>query len=296
MNNITKGIILVATGAASYGAVATFIKLGIEDGFSTAELTFSQGFMGFVSLLLINIFAKKAKGGPGLLTPTVKDRFKLMAGGISLGLTSTFYYLSLSSVSVSVCIVMLMQSVWMGSLLDLIVKKTKPSKEKIIAIVIVLIGTVFTTNLLDSEIEINIEGVLWGLLAAVSYTFTLFSSNRIATKYPPLIRSFYMIAGSICVVTLVWGHSLLQQFDINVLWRWGLLLSFFGTVIPPLFFTKGMPLIGVGLGSIVASTELPITVLVAWIVLCEQVLLIQWFGIVLILLAVIVMNLALFKK
>lgn len=296
MNNITKGIILVAIGAASYGAVATFIKLGGKDGFSTAELTFSQAFVGFILLFLINIFAKKAKGGPGLSTPTVKDRLKLMAGGIPLGLTSTFYYLSLSYVSVSVCIVMLMQSVWMGSLLELIVKKTKPSKEKIIAIVIVLIGTVFTTNLLDSEIEINIQGVLWGLLAAVSYTFTLFSSNRIAIKYPPLIRSFYMMAGSICIVSSVWGYALFQQFDVNVLWKWGLFLSFFGTVIPPLFFTKGMPLTGVGLGSIVASIELPVSVLVAWLILGEQVLLIQWFGIALILLAVIVMNLALFKK
>ena len=295
-NSIIKGVILVAVGAASYGVLAIFVKLGGEDGFSTAELTFAQTFTGLIVLFAMHLLSKKTNNVQTARIPTKREKLSLMLGGIPLGLTSSFYYLSLTYTSVSVCIVLLMQSVWMGSVLDLVVNKTKPSKEKIIAIVIVLIGTVLATNLLNSEIILDMKGIFWGLLAALSYTFTLFSSNRIAVKYPPLTRSLYMMVGSLCIVSIIWGYSLFQQFDVTVLLKWGLILALFGTILPPLFFTKGMPITGVGLGSILASVELPISVIAAKIILHEKVDSIQWFGILLILVAVIVMNYSLLRK
>jgi drug/metabolite transporter (DMT)-like permease len=289
-NTIFKGVVLVAIGAASYGVLATFVKLGGADGFSTAELTFSQALMGMLVLIAMNLFSNKINKARAIRKPTGREKFHLMLGGIPLGLTSSFYYMSLQSVSVSVSIVLLMQSVWIGTALDLIVNRTKPSKEKLIAILIVLIGTVLATNLLDSKIVVEPAGILWGLLAALSYTFTLFASNRVAVSYPALTRSLYMMIGSLAIITIVWGYSLSQQFDPDALWKWGLVLALFGTVFPPLFFTKGMPVTGVGLGSILASIELPVSVIMAGIILREEVFFIQWIGIALILLAVVVMN------
>jgi drug/metabolite transporter (DMT)-like permease len=105
-----------------------------------------------------------------------------------------------------------------------------------------------------------------------------------------------MMIGSLCIISIVWGYSLFQQFNPQVLWKWGLILAFFGTIFPPLFFTKGMPITGVGLGSILASIELPVSVLMAGIILREEVLPVQWTGIVLILLAVVIMNFSLVRR
>ncbi|GAB6011623.1 EamA family transporter [Viscerimonas tarda] len=294
-NHLIKGIILVAIGAASYGVLATFVKLGGDDGYSTAELTFSQAVVGLVVLFVMNLLSGKLNKAQATRTPTKREKINLILGGIPLGLTSSFYYMSLTYVSVSVCIVLLMQSVWMGSVLDLIVNKTKPTKGKLLAILIVLIGTVLSTNMLNSEIVLNWEGIFWGMLAALSYTFTMFSSNRIAVRYPALTRSLYMMIGSLCIVSIVWGYSLFQHFDVTVLLKWGLILALFGTIFPPLFFTKGMPITGMGLGSILASIELPVSVLMAGIVLHEEVDCIQWVGIVLIIVAVVVMNYSLIR-
>ena len=58
----------------------------------------------------------------------------------------------------------------------------------------------------------------------------------------------------------------------------------------------GFPITGIGLGSIVSALELPVSVLMAFIILNEKVVVAQWLGIVLILIAIVVMNTNLNKK
>lgn len=292
---IIKGIFIVSMGAASYGVLAVMVKLGGQDGYSTGELTFSQSFIGLLLLLFFNMGRNVAKPQVEQRKIPVTQKWKLMLGGIPFGLTSSFYYLSLTYTSVSVCIVMLMQSVWIGSVIDFVINKNKPTPNKIIAIIIVLAGTILATNLFSSDIDIDWRGIFWGLMAALSYSVSLLVSNNVATGYPPLSRSLYIIAGSATVVTLIWGYSLFNQFDPSVLWKWGIPIALFGTVLPPLLFTKGIPVIGVGLGSILASIELPVSVTMARIVLGEQINISQLLGIILILLAVVIMNISYLK-
>lgn len=70
----------------------------------------------------------------------------------------------------------------------------------------------------------------------------------------------------------------------------GIVLSLFGTIIPPMLLNAGFPHTGIGLGSIVSSLELPVSVLMAYFLLHEQVLLVQWIGILLIIMAIVIMN------
>lgn len=294
--NTLKGVFYVAMGASSYGVLAVSVKLGAQDGYTTGEMVFSQALLGFFILLLINLSFRASGRKSRVMTPPKKGIYSLMLGGIPLGLTSTFYYVALQYVSVSVCIVLLMQSVWMGAVLDLIINKTKPSVSKIVAIIIVLAGTVLATNLFNSEVQLNWIGIGWGMLAALSYTITMSVSNKVAVGYSPIVRSMFMMLGSVLTVSLVWGYSLMHHFDISVFWKWGLLLAFFGTVLPPLLFTKGFPLSGLGLGSIVASIELPVSVFAAYIILHEPVDIAQSIGIILILVAIVMMNITAMKK
>ncbi len=78
--------------------------------------------------------------------------------------------------------------------------------------------------------------------------------------------------------------------------KWGIILALFGTIIPPLLFNAGFPLTGIGLGSIVSALELPVSVLMAYFLLNEKVILLQWIGIVLIILAIVIMNVNFKKK
>ena len=84
-------------------------------------------------------------------------------------------------------------------------------------------------------------------------------------------------------------------FDFTIFLKWGIILALFGTIIPPMLLNAGFPLTGIGLGSIVSALELPVSVLMAYFLLHEKVDLLQWVGILLILVAIIIMNVK-FKK
>lgn len=288
-NNILKGSLFIALGASSYGMLATFVKMAYQEGFSTAEVTFSQYIMGFTGLFILSLFQKrKTETKPEI--SGFKSSLKLIAAGTSLGLTSTFYYLSVQYVPVSVAIVLLMQTVWMGVIAEMIIYKNMPGLRKIIAVFIILIGTVLATNLLEESVTINWTGFFWGLMAALSYTATMYSSNTIELDSPPLRRSFFMILGGLIVIALIFNSSINSHFSTGIFMRWGIVLSLFGTILPPLLFTRGMPLTGMGLGAIIASVEIPVSILVAYIWLKEPVDLLQWIGVILILFAVVLMN------
>ena len=294
-NNILKGVLLVALGATSYGMLATFVKLAYKDGFTTAEITSSQFIYGILGLLLINLFQKIFKKEK-TKTATSKNIFQLMIAGTSLGMTSVFYYLCVRYIDVSIAIVLLMQTVWMGVLLEWFLDKKRPSKQKIISVIIVLLGTFLATKLYGFNIQLDWRGIFWGILAAASFTTTMFTANKVVLEISSAQRSLYMLLGGGVIVFIFSAFTQVGALNFDIFKNYGLFLALFGTIIPPILLNAGFPKTGLGLGSIVASLELPVSVLMAFLILNEKVVIWQWLGIFLIILAVVIMNLNFSKK
>jgi drug/metabolite transporter (DMT)-like permease len=290
-NRVLKGVFLVAFGATSYGMLATFVKMAYNEGYTTAEITSSQFILGILGILVINLFQKiRNKNKNKTLKASKKNIFHLMLAGISLGMTSVFYYLTVKYIPVSIGIVLLMQTVWMGVLLEMILEKKIPSTQKIISVVIVLIGTVLATNLIKNEITLDWHGIMWGVLAAASFTTTMFTANGVATEISSAQRSLYMLLGG---AVIVFSFSIATQtapYNFDIFLKWGIVLALFGTIIPPMLMNAGFPLTGIGLGSIVSALELPVSVTMAYLLLSEKVNITQWLGIILIILAIVIMN------
>jgi len=280
----------VALGACSYGMLTTFVKMAYADGYTSHEVTFSQMALGVVGLLLINLFVRR-KDNSSVETSRTRSKLKLIAAGTTLGLTSTFYYLAVKYIPVSIGIVMLMQSVWMGVVLEALLQRKKPGSKKILAVIAILIGTAMATNLLNDSFMLDWRGIGWGILAAMSYTGTIYCSNTVSLEMHSLKRSLWMMIGGFIIVSAISLPYLVVEYRMEILLNWGLVLALFGTILPPLLYTAGMPKIDVGLGAIISSIELPAAVLMAYFLLNEKVEIMQWLGITLILLAVIQMNL-----
>lgn len=294
-SDVLKGSVFIALGACSYGMLATFVKIAYREGFSLAEVTVSQFGLGFIGLLILTLFLKQ---GPELPVKKsgVKGILRLIIAGTSLGLTSIFFYRAVQYIPVSVGIVLLMQTVWISVVLEMIMHKKLPGLRKVVSVLIILGGTMLATAMFKQAANINWIGFGWGIMAAISYTASMYSSNNIELSFPPLKRSLYLIMGGLIIIVLVFHSSLNSQFSYGIFLRWGLLLSLFGTIIPPLLFTRGMPLTGVGLGAIIASTEIPVSIIMANVLLNESVSLLQWVGVILILFAVVLMNVGMEKK
>lgn len=294
-NNTLKGVILVALGASSYGMLATFVKMAYQEGYTTAEVSGSQFFLGLLGVLILNIFQRFKKNTTEVKV-SKRQIPQLILAGTSMGFTSVFYYLSVKYVPVSIGIVLLMQTVWMGVLLEMLLDKKRPSGQKIFSVVLTLIGTILATNLLKSDLNLDWRGFFWGLLAAAAFTATMFSANRVANEVSSLQRSLFMLVGGAIIVFLFALITQNTPFNFSIFIKWGIILSLFGTIIPPLLLNTGFPLTGIGLGSIVSALELPVSVTMAYFLLAEEVNWIQWFGIVLIITAIVLMNIRLKKQ
>lgn len=313
-NSVLKGVFLVGLGATSYGMLATFVRMAYDENYTTAEVTVSQFVFGIIGILLINAFQRNRNNNTAVKA-SKKNKSQLMLAGTSTGLTSVFYYLAVKfDIPVSIAIVLLMQTVWIGVLLEWFLEKKAPSKVKTISVIIVLIGTVLATNLLNADVKLNPLGIFFGLLAATSFTTTMFTANRIATEISSAQRSLYMLFGG-GIMVLIFAlitqiipnqfpsvadalgvFSTAKDFNFSIFFKWGIILSLFGTIIPPMLLNAGFPLTGIGLGSIVSALELPVSVLMAYFLLNEKVILLQWVGIVLIILAIVIMNVNFKKK
>ena len=294
-NSVLKGVFFVALGATSYGMLATFVKMAYSENFTTAEVTTSQFVYGLLGLLIINGF-QKFKNKEIAQKASKKNIAQLVLAGTSTGLTSLFYYLAVKYIPVSIGIVLLMQTVWMGVLLEMFLEKKIPSKTKITAVFIVFLGTILATNLISNQFILDWRGIVWGLLAAASFTTTMFTANRIATEISSAQRSLYMLTGGAIIVFFFAIFTQTTPFDFQIFMKWGIVLSLFGTIIPPMLLNAGFPLTGIGLGSIVSALELPVSVLMAYFLLDEQVVFVQWIGILLIILAIVLMNINFTKQ
>lgn len=315
--SIIKGVIFVALGASIFGMLATFVKLSYKDGYTTSEVTTAQFILGLLGLMILNVIQTKTSKKE-LTTPTGKEIKILMLAGTSLGCTSLFYYLCVQYINVSIAIVLLMQSVWFSVVVESLISKKFPNARKVVATIIVLVGTLLATNLINLEVKLDWRGLFWGLMAAASFTATMFTSNTLVTHIPVLRKSLVMLSGGAVIVFIFLFFAQIgplhfealksfylnftentqhiRPFDFSILYTYGFILALFGTIIPPTLFNLGFPRTGLGLGSIISSLELPVSVTMAFILLGEKVVLIQWLGILLILLAIVLMNLPAKKK
>jgi drug/metabolite transporter (DMT)-like permease len=277
--------LIVFFGGCCYGVLSTFVKLAYSAGFSSTEVTGGQYFFGTILIWCVVLFTKKKK-------LSLKQILKILLSGIPFGLTGLFYYQSLKTLNASLAIIFLFQFVWIGAIFDWIFNKKKPSKQKLISIGIVLIGSVLAANVISlKEGSFSWQGAIWGSLAAFTYTGFIFLSGSVEKDTPPVLKSALLSTGALIVVFLLFPPRFLFDFSVlKGLSQYGLILGGFGVVLPPLLFSIGMPHVGPGLGTILSASELPVAVTLSSLVLSEHVNWIQWIGVILIFAAIMGSN------
>ncbi len=284
-----RGAIAVFIGAASFGILSTFVKLAYAENFTLGEVTGVQVLFGAAILwLLYGLVALKSMK----TYPKRTSKVKILLAGISTGAVSILYYKCVELVPASIAIVLLMQFIWVSALINFAVFKQKATKKQVLGIIGILVATLLATGVFETTIQtINPIGILYGMLAAIAYAIFIIVNGKVGNDYPPVQKSALMITGAcILVFTVLQPVSLILLETNSRIIYYGLLLSLFGTVLPPLLFAYGMPKIGISLGSILSAVELPVAVVMSYTILSETVSLLQWIGVIGILAVVIWTN------
>ncbi|MEN2487975.1 DMT family transporter [Flavobacterium sp. B11] len=289
---MNKYIIIVALGALSFGMLSSFAKIAYGEGYSPAEITLTQALAGTLILWSIVIF-RKLKNGHKLAL-----NWKLLLAGTTMGSSAYTYYLSVAYIPASLAIVLLMQITWLSILVDWIFFKKRPNTVEVGSALFIILGTVLAGNLLDlSNANISFTGVALSLLSALLYTLYIVFTSKIGKETPMFEKSALMTSGSAMIIFLINCEAITTSTHLDFgLLQWGTFLAIFGTVIPPICFTVGMPKIGAGLSSVLLTLELPAAVFCAHIILGEKVTFLQIVGIAIMLGSIVYLNISKAKK
>lgn len=280
---INKGVFFVLLGAGCFGFTPVFAKMGFSHGYSLGQINVVQMAISFLFLWSLTLL--KRAGFKGL---SKKNIIPIMITGCFVGLTSIFYYGAMQYLPASLAIILMFQFVWIGILFEWVFSKIKPVPITIFAIVLILIGVFFASNILNGDLQgLPIKGFVMGILSAFTYAAFIFFSGKVAVDVHPLTRTSIMVTGSMILVFIIFMKDVptVLPLERNLVMS-AIGVSLFGAVLPPLFFAVGAPLVSGGLANILTSVELPVAILSASIILSETVTAVQWLGIVLILMAI----------
>lgn len=276
--NTTFYAALVFGAGACYGVLSTCVKLAYNHGFGLADVSGAQYFYG-MALLWIAILCKAR------YSISLKMLLPFFFLSIPMALTTIFYYESLETLYASLAVVFLFQSIWMGSVVDMIRKRTWPTGLHCLSVLMALGGTMLAAGLCSTQETFSFQiGMLWGLLAACSYTTEIVGLNTFGKNVPPLWKSAIMATTAALFTFFLLPPVFLESTSRFLdLAPFGIVLGLFGVALPPLLLSTGMPHISPGLGSLLAASELPMALLLSLIVLGESISMMQGIGIVLIL-------------
>jgi drug/metabolite transporter (DMT)-like permease len=277
--------LLVFIGGCCLGILSTFVKLAYSAGYTLSVVTLSQFIFGIVFLWIIFLFSPKTK------LPFKKIMMMFIAG-VPMALTGLFYYHALQTLEASLAIIFLFQFVWIGSLLEWVLEGKRPSRLKLLSIAILLFGSLLAAGMFThGGTSFTWNGAFWGFLSSITFSLFVYLSGTVGVSLPPIQRSTLFATGSLILVLFVFPPSTLLHATLSAdILFFGFMLGLFGVALPPLLFAIGMPHIGSGLGTILTSAELPVAVLMSFIVLGEAVTLVQWVGVTIILAGILVGN------
>lgn len=277
--------LLIVIASSSYGILSTIIKVAMANGFTSGEAVTSQYMFGFLLTLILFLITQRTLprlNKTGLLTIT--------CAGIFTASTGIIYGQALEYLTASLAVVLFFQFTWIGMLIDCILHKRLPSKSETVSLGILFTGTILAAGILDTDLSsIAWQGWVYGLLAALSFAIFIQINSRKVEGISTISRTLLMSFVAMILISLfltpeiLWNGTLVN----TNLWIFGSILGLFGIILPILLFSIAGPKVGGGLSSILSAMELPVAIIASVAVLHEKLTILQFFGIVVVLIGMI---------
>lgn len=259
LNRTLINSILVFIAGSSYGFIVPIVKTANEAGISPDMFLPLQYLVGFVVCwVVVAVRGVKLRGG--------KQLASLLVLGVFTGATSIFYYQAVTRLPASAALTLLFQYLWMSVIIECVHKKVLPSKSTVAAVVVVLVGAAFATGLVDGNVKsLDSLGVLYGLASAFFYALYLYFSGSVAVEQPTEVRTLMLTLGGLLGTSLVCPSAYWVSLPDPATWPYTLILAFLGIILPTSLINYASPKLSAGMVSVMASSELPLGVLTAWV-------------------------------
>lgn len=205
-------------------------------------------------------------------------------GVVSVVLFTLCYFSCQMRCSLAVSAILLYTAPAMVVVMSALVFKEKITKKKLLALVLALLGCASVSGLWSGELTVTVSGFLFGIGSAFFYALYSIFAPFALKKYEPFAVVYwtFVFAGPAAV--------LVSDFDrvMSILCTPDLLLTAVGlalvsTVLPYIFYTRGLSMMEGGKASILASLEPVVAAFVGIFAFGEPLSFAVFFGLVCIL-------------
>lgn len=282
-------VFLVLLGAICYGAQSSIVKILYDYGLTMWQVLLLEYTLGSI-IFLLYVLVKERKA---FFSLTWMEIVKLsLLAILGPGLTSVFYYLALTYLPASLGVIFLFQYLLFIILFEKIFNRSVLSLLQVAAVMLIFLGTFLAVDGFSINVSsLHWKGAIFGVLSAFTYAIFLFFTKKVSTISTPVVRST-IVAVSIMIAAMLIKNPI-EVFSniepsISTFLLLGIIVTLMGQVIPLIAFNIGVPNVGSQLASILGAVELLAAIIFSSILLAEQIKMTQWFGIILITLAIIV--------
>jgi drug/metabolite transporter (DMT)-like permease len=277
------GLFYSIASAVAYAMLPVFTRMSLASGMSSLEIMQLRYGFGVVM-----VFIYLAICSPQALKITPKGLF--IAFVLSFGLdqvTSLNLARCFETLTASTGILIFYIFPAITTLLSVLINKTPVSGKTITSIVLVAGGCCLVLIQAFSH-RVELSGVLYVLSAAFTFALSFVILQRVMEKIPPLTITFYVMLFTSLGFNLVKGDiSLFIQLDSYQLVM-GFLLGLIPTALGVTLLYLAIDATDSGFAALCSSIEPAVTVLAAYLILSEPILIVQIAGMLIVMLGIFI--------
>lgn len=242
----------VILGAACWGFIGVFNRLLGEAGVGVQSRVFVRNFPAMLLLTLAfavfrrNVFHVKPKHLPIFMA----------SGLLSVLCLAWVYFNCQMECSLAVAAILLYLAPSMVVLMSALLWKTPITRRKLAALLLSLLGCALVSGVIGGGLTASWKGLAYGVAAAFCYaSYTIFARYGLAhyDSYTMIYWTF-VFAGLGSLLFLDWGALAPALRTPEGVWG-AIGLVLIATVLPYLFYTKGLEGVESGKASILANVE-----------------------------------------
>ena len=256
----------ILLAAALWGIIGLWNRALMEAGLSPTTIVVVRNFGGM--LLLAAVFAMRDRS----VFRVKREHLKYFFGtGIVSVLLFTICYFSCQKIcSLAVASILLYTAPSFVVILSAILWKEPVTKKKLMALVLTLVGCACVCGVFAGGLTVTLTGILLGLGAGFFYAlYSIFGRYALAHYGSMTVTVWTFIFAGTGSLVLVRPAELAAAFSQPKSWLMAVCLVVFSTVLPYIFYTKGLSRVESGKASIMASLE-PVVASLAGVVLFSE--------------------------
>jgi len=272
VSNIRAGVFFALLTATGLGAITTQAKIIYADGGNAMTVMFTRFLISTLVFGLLLAIKRRS------FSVDRELRLPVLAVGFIWSGAMICYLLSVESISVSLAVLVLYSYPLLVLIYSILSGQLSPSPPLILVFFIAFLGLYLALS--GGEVKLDATGLILALLAGMGAAFTFIKGAQVAPRLNPLVMTFWINAtGLFMIVPLVYTQFSLPA-STNGLFSLGAATLFY--IIAILCQFQALARLPAATAAFILNLEPVVSILLAAIILKEQLSNLQWLGVILV--------------